>query len=400
MRLTFKYRLLPTKAQHTAMRQSLDACRWVYNQTLEVRKTAWEQEKRSVSRYDTINMLPQWKKDKSDLRNAFSQSLQASCTRVDLAFKSFFRRVKQGADSVGYPRFKSWRRYDSFTYPQYGNGVKMRDNGKLRLSKIGAVKIKLHRPVCGNPKVVTIQRDTIGNWYACFSCEVAPNPLPPSTEVVGVDLGLTTYLMLSNGAQFERKRWLKRDEKELKRVQRRVSRLPKGSAERRKAVKALNKVHQRIANRRKDDAHKVSRALVNRYQIIAFEKLDIQSMTKKPVPTGEPKTKQERIEERKRKHIALGVADVAWSMTAQFTAYKAEDAGRLFVPVNPRGTTQDCHACGVCVPKGLSVRVHRCHNCGLVMNRDLNAAKNILSRGLSTLRTTGALEAHVIYPWE
>lgn len=377
MRLTYKFRLFPTKAQRTALQQSLDACRWVYNQTLEVRKTNWEQHKQSVSLYDTNKMLTQWKKEKPELKNAFSQALQDAQTRVDLAFKAFFRRVKRGDEKVGYPRFHGYHRYNSLTYKQYGTGVKLLDGGLLRLSKIGHVRIKLHREVCGNPKLVTIQRDRLGNWYACFSCVVESEPRHPSKEVVGIDLGLSKFMALSNGAFVARQRWMKQDEKDLKRIQRKVSRLAKGSPERRKAVRALNHVHTRIANRRKEFAHKTSRQLVNRYQLICFEKLDVADMSQNaPFKT-----------------ISKGIADVAWGQVVNFTSYKAECADRTVIQVNPRGTTQQCSGCGEVVPKGLSVRVHKCPHCGLVMDRDTNAALNILGRGLSTLESPALLEA-------
>lgn len=375
MRLTYKYRLYPTKAQRTAMQNSLDACRWVYNKTLETRKDAWENEQRSISRYDTIKMLPQWKQEQPFLKQAFSQALQESCTRVDLALQAFFRRVKAG-EKPGYPRFRGYYRYDSFTYPQYGNGVKLTDAG-LRLAKIGTVKIKLHRDVCGEPKLVTVRRDRLGNWYACFSCIVEPERMEPTHSVVGIDLGLSTFMVLSNGDNVKRQRWMRRDEKDLKRIQRKVSRLPKGSPERRKAVRALNHVHQRIANRRRDFAHKTSRQLVDKHQILVFEDLDIRDM-----------------QQNSNKTISKGIADVAWAQTAEFATYKAECAGRTVIKVDPRNTTQMCSGCGEIVRKGLHVRVHDCPHCGLRLDRDLNAAKNILSRGLSTLGVSGAVEAH------
>ena len=152
--MTFKYRLYPTKAQRTAMQKALDACRWVYNEALATRKNAWGQEQRSVSRYDTIKMLPNWKREHLFLLNAHSQSLQDACTRVDLAFQNFFRRVKAG-QNPGYPRFRGRGRYDSFTYPQ--SGFKLPDNGRLHMSKIGNVNIVLHRPIEG--KVLFIGKD-------------------------------------------------------------------------------------------------------------------------------------------------------------------------------------------------------------------------------------------------
>ena len=375
MRLTYKFRLNPTKAQRTAMQQSLDACRWVYNKTLETRKRAWQDEKKRVSLYDTNKMLTQWKRDNPFVKSAFSQALQEAQTRVDLAFKAFFRRVKAGSKKAGYPRFRGFNRYDSFTYKQYGNGVKLSDDS-LYLSKIGLVKINLHRQPCGTPKLVTIQRDRLGNWYACFSCIVEPQHLEPTHEVVGIDLGLTKFMVLSNGGVVQRQRCMKQDQKDLKRLQRKVSRLPKGCPERRKAVRALNHVHTRIAHRRKEFAHKVSRQLVDRYQLIVFENLDIAAMQQDTFKT-----------------ITRGIADVAWGQVVAFTTYKAEYAGRKVIKVNPRGTTQGCSGCGEVVPKKLSVRVHDCQHCGLRLDRDLNAAPNILSRGLATLRTASAVEA-------
>lgn len=364
MRKTFKYRLFPTKTQRTRLDQTLESCRKVYNKTLAMRKDAWEQEKRNVTYYDTKKMLPIWKEEIPELKEVYSQVLQNVTERVDLAFQAFFRRVKAG-EKPGYPRFKGYGRYDSFTFTQ--SGFKL--NGKLTLSKIGDIKIRLHRPIEGTIKTLTIQRDRLGNFYACFSCEVESKPLPVSDEVVGIDLGLTTFATLSNGEAIQRERWLKQDEKDLKRIQRKVEKLAKGSPERRKAVKALNHVHTRIKNRRNNFAHQESRKLVNRYGLIVFEKLDIQDMQKNGHKT-----------------ISKGIADVAWGKFVSYTTSKAVEAGRGVILVDPRGTTQECSGCGSVVPKDLSVRTHSCTHCGLVMDRDLNAARNILGRGLATLR--------------
>lgn len=363
MRKTFKYRLYPTRAQRTAMQKSLDACRWVYNNTLAVRKDAWEQEQRSVSHYDTIKMLPDWKCEHPFLLNAYSQSLQDTCTRVDLAFQAFFRRVKAG-QKPGYPRFRGKGRYDSFTYPQ--KGFKLLDNGRLRLSKIGDVKIRLHRPIEGTIKILTIKRDTLGNWYASFSCEIDPEPLPPSSKVVGIDVGLTHFATLSTGEHISNPRFFRQDEKVLAKAQRRLSKCKKGTPEYRKHKRVVQHIHQRIANRRKDFAHKLSRRLVNEFQIIAFENLDIQQMQNGNWCS-----------------MNKGIRDAAWRQFMDFTGYKAEWAGRLSPRIDPSGTTQACSRCGQIVPKDLSVRVHDCSHCGLVLDRDHNAALNILARGLA-----------------
>lgn len=372
MRLTYKYRLNPTKAQRTALDNTLELCRRVYNDTLGYRKDAYEQQGLSVSLYATNKLLTQWKADRPKLKDVYSQVLQNVQERVDLAFKAFFRRVKAG-ETPGYPRFKGYGRYDSFTFKQ--SGFKL-DGERLTLSKIGDIKIKLHRPICADIKTLTIQRDSVGNWYACFSCECEANPLPPTDKVVGIDLGLTTFAYFSNGNKIDRERWMDRDAKDIARLQRKKEQFVKGSPERRKVIKALCHAYERVANRRRNFAHQESRKLVNEYQFIAFEKLDIQDM-----------------QVNGNKTISRGIADVAWGQFVQFTTYKAEGAGRGVAHVNPRGTTQECSGCGQVVAKDLKVRVHDCPNCGLRLNRDHNAALNILARGLASISAGSPDEA-------
>lgn len=363
MRKSYKYRLVPTKSQRTKLNQTLEICRQVYNGTLNLRRQVWEVERKTLSLYDTNKVLTGWKADNPELSQVHSHILQNAQERVDLAFKAFFRRVKAG-EKNGCPRFKGFGRYDSFTFKQ--SGFKLGE--RLTISKIGDIKINLHRPIEGKVKTLTIRRDSLGNWYACFSCEVEPKPLPVSTEMVGIDLGLTTYATFSTGETIERQRWMKQDEKDLKRIDRKISALSKGTPERRKAIKALNHVHTRIKNRRNNFAHQESRKLVNRFGLIVFEDLDIAGM----------QTNGNKI-------INRGIADVAWGMLLNFSQYKAADAGRGYLKVNPKRTTQDCSGCGELVPKDLSVRVHHCPNCGLKIGRDLNAAINILGRGLATI---------------
>jgi len=335
----------------------------VYNKTLETRKNAWEQAQDPLSLFESNKLLTTWKVDKPELKTVHSQVLQNAQERVDLAFKAFFRRVKAG-EEPGYPRFKGFGRYDSFTFKQ--SGFKLDE--KLFVSKVGDIEINVHRPMEGTLKTLTLRRDRIGNYYACFACETEPQPLPPSLEVVGIDLGLSTFATLSNGETMERQRWMKRDEKSLKRLGRKVQRLEQGTPERDKAIRALNHVHTRIKNRRSNFAHQKSRKLVNRYGLMVFEKLDIQNMHKNG-----------------RRSINRSIADVAWHQFVTQTTVKAEDAGRGMVLVDPKNTTQACSGCGQIVPKDLSMRVHECPHCGLEVCRDLNAARNILSRGLTRL---------------
>jgi putative transposase len=366
LKKTFKYRLYPTAKQTKALQLSLDACRWVYNKTLETRKQAWEERQESISRYDTSNLLTEWKKDNPSLANAYSQCLQNVTMRVDLAFRSFFRRVKAG-EKPGYPRFRSFDRYDSFTFPQSGFSLV---EDRLKISKVGAIRIKRHRNIEGDIKTLTI-RSTNDKWYACFSCEVETKSLPISDKVVGIDVGLASFATFSNGEKIGNPRFFKADQKKLAKAQRRQSKAKKGTPDRRKQRKKVSRIYERISNRRTDFAHKLSRKIVNKYQIIAFEKLNIKDMM----------SNQTKVFGHK---LNKSIGDVAWNQFMQFTTYKAAYADRQVVFVNPRNTSKMCSRCGRLVEKTLADRVLR-WLCGLVLDRDENAAINILSAGLSTL---------------
>jgi len=355
--------------------QTLEICRWVYNETLATRKNSWEQDKKTLSLYDTNKLLTIWKKEHPELKGVFSQVLQNVQERVDLAFKAFFRRVKAG-EEPGYPRFRGYGWYDSFTYKQFG--FELLNNGLL-LSKIGTVKIILHRPIEGKIKTLTIQRDTVGNWYACFACEVEPEPLPLNELAVGIDVGLESFAPLSNGIKIENPRFFRRDERELAKAQRKLSKAEKGTPERAKRRKAVQHIHQRIANCRKDFAHKLSHEWVSSFGMIAFEKLNGKNMLQNHC-------------------LAKSISDAAWNQLIAYTTYKAENAGRVIVLVDPRNTSKQCSCCGTMVEKSLSVRVHACPVCGLMMDRDENAAINILGLGLQSLGT--ALESSAFWRGE
>jgi putative transposase len=368
MRKTFRFRLFPTKAQCTALQHQLDACRWIYNKTLECRRDAWEERKESLSRYDTNKFLTQWKQDEAWLQAGHAQAMQEAQTRVDLAFRAFFRRIKAGGEAPGYPRFKPSQRYNSFTYPQEKGNWRVLGNDCLHLSKIGNVKVKLHRPVEGQPKTLTIRRDAVGKWYACFSCVATPKPLPPTNDVAGVDVGLTHFATLSNGEKIDNPRFFRKGEKALAKAQRKLSKIEKGTAKRRKYVLAVQHIHQHIANQRLDFAHQLSRQLINRFQLLAFEKLSITEM-----------------QNGNHRGLNKSIADAAWRQFIQTCVSKAESADRTVVLVEPRGTTQGCSGCGKVVPKLLSQRTHSCPHCGLEMDRDINASLNILARGLASV---------------
>ena len=373
MRKAFKYRVYLTNGQRRILEQQLEACRWVYNETLAERKRAYEERGESLRLYDTQAMLPVWKLTRPGLKLVHSQVLQNISVRVDLAFQAFFRRVREGAapDEVGFPHFKGFGRYDSITYPQYGNGVRL-DGERLIVSKIGAVRLVLHRPLEGTPKTVTLTRAQSGKWFVCFSCETTAAPLEPTEYVTGVDVGLESFATLSNGEKIDNPRFYRKDEADLARVQRRkqIAKDAKNWPENSKQKRILAKIHERIGNRRADFAHKRSRELVNQYQVIVFEDLDPAQMGK-----------------RKGRGMRKSILDVAWTQFIRMTISKAAEAGRTVILVDPRTTSKMCSQCGELVQKTLGTRIHTCPHCGLVLDRDANAAINILQRGLQTFQT-------------
>ncbi|HBY93731.1 MAG: transposase [Ardenticatenaceae bacterium] len=364
MRKTYKYRIYPTKPQERQLARVLEECRWLYNETLAYRKRAWEERQESVGLYDTQRLLPAWKKARPSLKQVHSQVLQNVQVRVDLAFKAFFRRVKAG-ETLGYPRFRGQGRYDSFTFPQFGFSLES-DKRRHNLSKIGDVKIVLHRPVEGTIKTLTIRRTPTGKWFASFSVEVECEPSPDNPKVVGVDVGLECFATLSTGEQIANPRFFRRDEKALAKAQRKLSTAAKGTPERAKRRQVVARIHERIANRRNDFAHKLARRLVDEHGLVVFEDLNTNGMLQNH-------------------HLAKSISDAAWNQLVQYATFKAECAGRRVVLVNPRNTSKMCSRCEMLVEKSLSVRVHACPHCGLEMDRDHNAALNILRLGLQSL---------------
>lgn len=376
----YHYRLHLTKGQRRILEQQLEQCRWLYNHTLALRRDAWHQRQETLRLYDTQALLPQWKAERKTLKLVHAQVLQNVQVRVDLAFKAFFRRLKAGEKEVGFPRFKGFGRYDSITYPQYGNGARLEGN-TLILSKLGAVLVKLHRPIEGRIKTVTLRRSSTGKWFVAFAVEQERTVHADVPEAaLGVDVGLEKFATLSTGETIHNPRFLRGDERDLKRAQRRLSEQVAGTPERARRRKVIARIHERIANRRKNFAHQESRKLVNRFGVIVFEDLSITRMLGNHC-------------------LAKSIADAAWNQFASYTRYKAEDADRTYIEVDPRGTSQRCSQCGAVVKKALSVRVHQCPDCGLAIDRDLNASHNILRLGLQSLGRVPQ-EAPVLQPGE
>jgi len=360
--LCLKYRLFPTKEQTRKLEDTLETCRLVYNSLVNDRAFQYETAKVSVGRYEQQKMFPQWSKDFPEVKAVHSQVLQNVAVRVDLAFRAFFRRVKAG-ETPGFPRLKGKGQYDSITYPQ--SGFKIGDS-TISVSMFGKpvqIKAKLHRPIVGTVKTCTVRR--YGNkWFVCFSVEQEDSPLPPCTDAVGLDAGLNFFLALSNGGFVDNPRFFRRDEKALAKAGRRQAKTKKRSHERKKANKVLARIHERIRNRRHDFVHQTARRLVNRYGVIAVEKLNVKNMLGNHC-------------------LAKSIADASWSMFRTVLTQKAESAAREVIAVNPAYTSQDCHSCGYQAKKKLSERWHHCPMCGASLDRDTNAAINILALATS-----------------
>jgi putative transposase len=367
---SFKYRIYPTKKQAKLLNDQLNECRWLYNQLVEDRKTSWEKEGKSLNYHAQAVKIPKLKKSRPGLTSVHSQVLQNVAVRVDLAYKAFFRRVKAKEEEAGYPRFKGYNRYDSMTFPQVPVGCSI-ENGRLYVSKVGHIKIVLHRKLKGTPKTATIRRSSTGKWYVSFSCECEPKRLKPNKKSVGIDVGLHSFAMLSTGEAIEPPKFFRKEERALRRVQRRLSKAPKGSLERKLRRRIVSRTHERIAFKRENFIHQHSHKIVKTFGVIAVEDLDVNRMNHNHC-------------------LAKSIQDASWQSFFRMLSYKAAEAGRIFVLVNPAYTTQDCSNCGHRQPMSLSERIYKCPCCNLEIDRDLNASKNILRLGLQSLAAAAA----------
>lgn len=409
MRRAFKFRLSPNATQQAALATSLETHRRLWNAALAQRKDAWEQEKRSINYYEQRKHFaavrneqiaaekrgepgPHW------LAHISSTSMRDTLVRLDRAFQAFFRRLKAG-QKPGYPRFRGRDRYDSIPFDNYNSGCTlvgregkvfggMSPDAELRghrliLFGIGTIKVRLHRPIRGRIKTVTVKREA-DHWFVVFSCDLGEVQVEPSTNPpVGIDVGLEHFATTSSGEHYPNPRPLKDALGELRRLNRKIAlhekqkrparrQYPKrGSRGRQKTKKRLRRVHARVANIRKENHHKVALDLVRRYGIVAVESLNIKGM----LGNG---------------RLARAIGDVAWGGFLATLKTKAESAGVSFIEVNARGTSQECSGCGAVVRKDLDERRHDCPHCGLSLHRDHNAALNILERALRPARAEPA----------
>jgi len=371
MLLTYEYRLKPTKQQYKALSNMLSFTRNLYNSGLEERINCYQKTGKSISCFDQFKSLSDIQKIEG-YENIPINLMRWTIKKLDLAMKSFFSRVRTGK-KPGFPRFKSFSRHDSFGFNEFSGIVLKQEHGKYwLLSKFfsGKLKINLHRAF---PKEYQIKscvfKQDIKGWKICFQLfvpDIDKSVITDDSKIVGVDVGLEKFLTCSDGTIISNPRIGKKYEKKLRIAQRKLSRAKKGSKRRKKTRLELQRIHQKIVNIRKNFLHQISRQLVNNYDVLVFEDLTIKNMVKNHC-------------------LAKSIHDVSWGNFIEKVFYKAEGAGKIFLKVNARYTSQTCSHCGNREKKLLSQRVHDCKNCGTVLDRDLNASINIKNAGVVEL---------------
>ncbi len=357
-RLMYRFRLYPSRKQVSVLEEQFELCRQTYNWLLLHCRETYKETKKNPTKYDLDNLLIPFKFQRRELEQVYSQVLQNISKRIKDAYTGFYARRKAGL-KAGLPRFKKYGAYKSITYPQ--SGFKIVDD-RLRLSKIGDVQINQHRSIQGKIKTLTVKRNQSGKWFACFSCIVEEEVKEKPFKDVGIDVGLKSFAVLSDETVIDNPRFYRKSEKRLAQLQRRLSRKKKGSNNRNKARLKVAQQHERTQNQRRDFLHKASRKIADTYETVYVEDLQIQNLVKNH-------------------HLAKSISDAGWGDFTRMIAYKELQSGGRLIYVNPRNTTQMCSQCGELVKKTLSERIHECPHCGLKLDRDLNASRNILRIG-------------------
>jgi putative transposase len=362
MRKTYKYRLLGNNAIFARADEWLALCQRLYNLALEQRIYIYRCNKKTISCYDQSKQLPELKEAFPEYRLVGAQVLQDVIFRLDKSYKAFFRRVKNGNGKVGFPRFKSRDRYHSFTLTQFGWKL---DGRYLTIHNIGRFKLRLSRPIEGNIKTVTLRREPSGHWYVCFSCDnVQERRFAPSVNIVGIDVGIKSFCVDSDGHRKFNPAYFRRSENKLRTRQRVLHRRIKNSNGRKDARVLVAKAHEKVSNQRNDFLHKTANYYVTNYGVIYIEDLNVIGLIKNH-------------------HLAKQINDSSWSKFFELLSYKAEGAGRKVIKV-PRfePTSKTCSECGAINQElTLADRQWVCEFCGTSHDRDYNAAKNIRGVG-------------------
>jgi putative transposase len=357
MVLTYKYRLLPSEAQHAALATICESQRKLYCAALEERIDCYRKTGKGRSYIDQCKALTECRRDMPDMATLPANLQRWTLKRLDDAYAGFFRRLKCGGNP-GFPRFRGKGWWSSFGFNEF-SGIRW-DGKRLRFAGMsGGLRVHLYRELPPDIRSCVFKRAG-RQWWVCFQVEVATAKKRTVSTSVGLDLGLNVFAYQSDGVVIANPRFSRRTENEMRRRQRALARCKRGSRNRRKAKERLTRLHQKIVNQRTTWLHQQSARIARSYDLIAVEDLRVANMVKNP-------------------HLARSISDAGWSKFLSMASYKAERAGATFVTVDPRNTSQKCSGCGELVPKSLAVRIHCCPHCGLVVDRDWNAAINILA---------------------
>lgn len=362
MNKSFKYRLYPTKEQKAQIQKNFGCVRFVYNYYLAKRIEMYEKYKETFNYYACAKDLTQLKKELTWLKEAESTSLQSSLKNLDRAYRKFFKAYS------GYPRFKSKKTHRfSYTCKCVSNNIEIIDTNKIKLPKLGIVKIKNNLPIQGRILSATISQVPSGKYFVSICCDnVNIQPFEKTGSVVGIDLGIKDFAITSDGVKIPNPKYLKQSLDKLTKLQRELSRKTRGSSNYNKQRIKVAKLQEHIANQRKDFLHKVSTQLVKDYDIICLEDLKVKNMLKNH-------------------NIARSIADVSWSTFTSYLTYKSLWYDKQISKISTFfPSSQNCNKCGEKFPftKNLGVREWTCPNCGSKLDRDINAANNILDEGI------------------
>src|SRR5262245_34200886 len=362
---TFEYRIRPNKRFIAACEKALDDSRFVYNYALEQRIRVFDATGKSIGPYEQSRQLTEARKELPEIKNVLRTIQQDALERLDEAFDAFFRRLKLG-QNPGFPRFKGRERYHTFSQKYEKVRPCPIKGDKLKVPGVGTCRVRLSRPIEGRCRQLRITRRADA-WYVLLVCEVPkPEPLPKTGHTVGVDVGIKNFATLSTGKEIPNPRHLQQAADQLAKEQRRLSRKIKGSQNRRKARCKVALRHLKVKRARKHFHHEEAAKLVKAFDRIAVEDLNIRGMVKNC-------------------RLAKSILDVAWGQFFEITKDKAESAGRTFERRDPRYTTQTCSNCGSRQKMPLGIRIYECEKCGLVIDRDFNAAIN-----LDSIRASGS----------
>jgi putative transposase len=393
VRRAYVFRLRPTARQHVALAACVDSHRELYNAALQERRDAWAHSKTRINYGDQSAQLTEIRSMRSDQAQWSFSSQQATLRRLNKAFAGFFRRVKAG-QTPGYPRFKGKARFDSVEWPKDGDGARwLPDQRRVYLQGIGQVKVHLHRRVQGKVKTIQVKRQG-RRWMLVLSCDDVPTkPLPATGGQAGVDVGVVTYATLSDGTAVANPRWARQEAGRLEVAQQRLQRAQRGSNNRVARRETVAARHRKIANRRKDFHHKQARGLAARYDLLVVEDLKIANMLRRAKPKVDPDNPHQFLPNGARAKSGLNraISDAGWGQFVSILRAKAEDAGRTWIEVNPRHTSDGCECCGHAAPENrVSQAEFVCQRCGHCAPADEHAARNILRAGLALHAATAA----------